>query len=340
MIASPLSIAVVGCGYITQAEHVPALLALQPEVAVAATIDPDHGRAAAVGAVFRAPSFTSFESALAACRFDAVLIATPAPTHVDLIAAAAKAGKHILVEKPIAYSLAEARQAMEIVDRAGVHCLVAYHRRYDDDCLKVRDMIAGGELGEIRAASSFCRLAMPSHYRGYTEIRPGAVAPRQDLPSDWLAENSIHHLNLMRFWLGDVSAVHNATYRASDHNLGIVTLSFGDVIASHHQLRGMECAEEISVYGSEATVHVDLWYPHRPYRFPRITVFSASAGTRTELIRARVNPYTNEIRHFTDLLAGKAENRSTLADSYRDLEVLVSILDAAVYTNDMTGEKA
>jgi predicted dehydrogenase len=330
-----LRLVVVGCGYITQAEHVPALLTLQPEIKVVAAVDPEAARAEAIARVFRAASFASLEAALASCAFDAVLIATPAPSHVALIATAARAEKHILVEKPIAYSLAEAREAIASVTQSRVHCMVAYHRRYDDDCLKVRDLIASGSLGEIKAATSLCRLSFPSVYRSYAEVRPtGVPPPTQDLPSDWLAENSIHHLNLMRFWLGDVTAVHAAAYSERDHNLGIVTLSFGRVLASHHQLRGMECGEEISLYGSEASVHVELWYPHRPYRFPKITVFSPRSGTRTELIEARNNPYTNEIRHFAALLAGEAENRSTLEDSYKDLEAMTSILDKAIYTSE------
>ena len=114
MTANLSKLAVVGCGYITQAEHVPALLALQPQVAVAATVDVDPAAAEAIGALFHAPSFTSLEAALDAAAFDAVLIATPPPTHTALIAVAAQAGKHILVEKPVAYSLAEAARRSKL----------------------------------------------------------------------------------------------------------------------------------------------------------------------------------------------------------------------------------
>jgi predicted dehydrogenase len=331
--AASLRLAVVGCGYITQAEHIPALLALQPELAVAATVDVDPVRAAAIGALFHAPNFNSLEAALEATAFDAVLIATPPATHSQLIAVAARAGKHILVEKPVAYALAEAREAIQVVDAAGVTCMVAYHRRYDDDCLKIKRLLQEGALGDVRAAASFCRLAFPSIYRSYAVVRPTPRTNRpQDLPPDWLAENSIHHINLLRFWLGEVTALHSAIYRADDHNLGIVTLSFGDVLASHHQLRGMECGETVSLYGTDATLHVELWYPHRPYAFPKVTLFRTKPhAERTELIQPRTSPYTNEIAHFASLLRGEVENRSTLADSYRDLEVLRDILAQARY---------
>jgi predicted dehydrogenase len=329
----PLRLALVGCGYIAQAEHIPALLGLAPEISVVATVDPDESCAAAAAAPFHAASFLDLAHALDSAKFDAVLIATPAPTHARLVRLAARSGKHVLLEKPIAYDLAEARQTIEAVRASGVTCMVAYHRRYDDDCLRVKGLIDEGALGDPRAAVSLCRLVFPSFYRAYAPVPTKGEAVVQDLPSDWLAENSIHHINLLRWWLGDVTAIHSATYRERDHNLGILSLSFGDTLVSHHQLRGMECGEEISIYGTEATLSCELWYPHRPYSHPRVSLFRKEPASRTELIQARRNPYANEIAHFARLIAGEAENRSTLEDSYRDLEILRDVLDVAVYTH-------
>jgi len=331
-----IRLAVVGCGYITQAEHVPALLTALPRVEVVAMIDPDGARAEAVAAPFGAKAFVSFDDALSAGGFDAVLIATPAKTHVALIARAAQAGKHILVEKPIAYSLSEAREAIRIVAESGVTCMVAYQRRYDDDCRRVKTLLAEGAVGEVRAAVSQCRLTFPSVYAGYAPVVKAASDAShetgQDFRADWLIENSIHHLNLMRFWLGPVTDVHAAVYREQDHDLGIVTLSFGAVLASHHQLRGMECGEEISLYGSRGALHLSLWYPHRPYAFPRIVLFNREASTRREVILSRASPYTNELMAFLDHLRGEAGNVSTLEDSLEDLLVLKRIKDIATYT--------
>ena len=138
--------------------------------------------------------------------------------------------------------------------------------------------------------------------------------PLQELPPDWLAENSIHHVNLLRYWLGDVVRVHGAVYRDDDHNLGIVTLEFQNrVLVSHHQLRGMECGEEITLYGTKGNIRVELWYPHRPYRFPRVTHFTVDPPGWTELAFPRSSPYTNQIRHFAKVVRDGAENRSGLA---------------------------
>ncbi len=338
---APLRFAIVGCGYISQAEHVPGFLTLQPEITVVATADLDRARAEAVAAPFQARAYTDLRSLLFTEEVDAVFIATRAPTHAQLIAEAAAAGKPILVEKPIAYSIADARAAIAAVEAAGVTCLVAYHRRYDDDCQKVKELLDSGAIGEVRAAVSQCRLVFPSIYRGYA---PVAAAPRgcaspDSLPSDWLSENSIHHINLLRYWLGDVAEVHSAVYRAENHNLGIVTLEFANrVLVSHHQLRGMECGEEIILYGTRGNIRVELWYPHRPYRFPRVTHFHLDPPGWTELAFARASPYTNQINHFAKVVRGEADNRSTLADSLRDLEVLGQIIDRAVYLGGDNGK--
>jgi len=335
MAAAPLSIAIVGCGYITQAEHVPALLAALPEIAVAAAVDPHRERAEAVAAPFGAPSFASLAEALRGARFEAVLIATPGPTHLGQIAEAAAAGRHILVEKPLAYSRAEAQEAIRLVAAAGVRCMVAYHRRHDDDCREARRLLADGAIGVPRAAVSQCRLAFPSVFRAYAPTAkqpPAPLAAGQDLAFDWLTENTIHHLNLLRFWLGEVTAIHSAVYRAEDHNLGIVTLSFGGVLASHHQLRGMECGETVSVYGDAGALHLDLWYPHRPYTFPRLVLFDREGRSRREVIRPRASPYTNQMLAFARHLRGEADNPSPPEDALRDLDALVAIRATARYT--------
>ena len=328
-----LRFAIVGCGYITQAEHVPSFLTLLPDIDVVATADPDRARAEGVAAPFRARAYSDLTALLGAEEVGAVLIATRAPTHARLIAEAAAAGKPILVEKPIAYSLEEARQAAAAVEAAGVPCVVAYHRRYDDDCQRVKELIDSGAIGEVRAAVSSCRLVFPPIYRRYADAsRPAPAEPVQDLPSDWLAENSIHHINLLRYWLGDVTKIHGAVYAKSNHDLGIVTLEFENrVLVSHHQLRNMECGEEITLYGTRGNIRVELWYPHRPYRFPRVTQFRIDPPGWTEHAFPRSNPYTNQIRHFANVVRGHAENRSGLRDSYRDLEILKGIIDRAVY---------
>ena len=79
----------------------------------------------------------------------AVLLSVPNDLHAPYAFAAARAGKHVLCEKPVALSTAQAKQMFRAAARQGVLFTVHQNRRYDEDFLTVRNIIAGGELGDV-----------------------------------------------------------------------------------------------------------------------------------------------------------------------------------------------
>ncbi len=82
---------------------------------------------------------------------DAVYIGLPNSMHCEFTLRAAKAGKHVLCEKPMAISSAECRQMIDACRRAGVKLMIAYRVQYDPTWQQVRDMVRSGSLGEIEA---------------------------------------------------------------------------------------------------------------------------------------------------------------------------------------------
>lgn len=82
-------------------------------------------------------------------RVDAVAICTSADTHVDLIVAAAAAGKAIFCEKPISHDLAEVDRALAAVEAAGVTLTIGFNRRFDAGHASVRDAVASGAIGDL-----------------------------------------------------------------------------------------------------------------------------------------------------------------------------------------------
>ena len=98
---------------------------------------------------FGIPRFTTrFSDILDDPGIDAVLICTPTNTHADLIVGAARAGKHIFTEKPIELTLEQVDRAVAAVERAGVKFQVGFNRRFDPNFARVRQAVAGGEIGE------------------------------------------------------------------------------------------------------------------------------------------------------------------------------------------------
>ncbi len=79
----------------------------------------------------------------------AVAICSPTDTHVEYIQEAAKRGKHIFTEKPIANNVAETIQVLETVEKAGVVFQVGFNRRYDSNFIKIKELVSSGELGDV-----------------------------------------------------------------------------------------------------------------------------------------------------------------------------------------------
>lgn len=119
----------------------------------------EGGRFVATAGGTRAPGFAadygaeaepSTDALLARPDVDVVVIATPHSTHLALATAAAEAGKHIYLEKPMALDVAECDQIIEACRRAGVVLTIAKQTRYMQMSMKAKELIDAGEIGELR----------------------------------------------------------------------------------------------------------------------------------------------------------------------------------------------
>lgn len=145
-----LKIGILGCGHFPRRYHVPALDA-DPRAAL--TMICDTGAAPALaelaartGAVLTARIDDLF--APGAC--DAIIISTPHTLHAGHAMTCLAHGKHLLVDKPFVMHAAEAKALADKAGAAGVVGAVAFNRRFDRSCLRARELIQGGALGEIR----------------------------------------------------------------------------------------------------------------------------------------------------------------------------------------------
>jgi predicted dehydrogenase len=144
--ADDLRIGVVGCGY-WGAKHVRVLSALS-HVARVVLIEPNSHNRELVSAAFPAAStYSSLD--LAQPNIDAVVIATPPATHTDLAVRALRSGKHVLVEKPLATSSAEARLIIEEASRANRVLMVGHTFEFNPAVQELRRRLDQGELGDV-----------------------------------------------------------------------------------------------------------------------------------------------------------------------------------------------
>jgi len=148
-----MNIAMLGTGRIADGQLAPALAEVDgARLWSVLSRDAERGRAFAArhGAVAANAVHTDLDSLLADDDLDAVLIATPDKLHVSQCVAAARAGKHVLTEKPMATEMADAEAMVEACDKAGVTLAVAYHLRWHAGHRQLAAAVHAGRLGVLR----------------------------------------------------------------------------------------------------------------------------------------------------------------------------------------------
>jgi predicted dehydrogenase len=145
---SKLRIAVIGCGSIARHRHLPEYAA-NSKVQIVAVCDIVKERAEEIGGQFGAKAFTNFEELLLEVEIDAVSVCTPNYLHAPISIAALNAGKHVLCEKPMATSQAEALAMIEAARSNGKKLMIAHNQRFVPSHVKARKLIETGEVGKI-----------------------------------------------------------------------------------------------------------------------------------------------------------------------------------------------
>lgn len=159
-----ISVAVIGAGSIGR-YHAGSLSSRIRGARLAVVADPVVEAAAKLAADLDSAHTADVDAVLADKGVDAVVIATPGPTHAELIAKAAAAGKAIFCEKPLAWDLPTADAAIAAVEKAGVLLQIGFQRRFDPAFLGARELVAKGELGDVQILRSITRdpkLAQPA----------------------------------------------------------------------------------------------------------------------------------------------------------------------------------
>jgi predicted dehydrogenase len=142
-----LSVGVIGAGGIARS-HMNAIK-VNDNIQMVAVIDVDADRAGAAAEEFGANAYTDIEPLLANPQVEAVHVCTPHALHADQVVAAAEAGKHVLVEKPMALTLADCDRMIDACDRAGKILMVGQVMRYYPVNRTIQKMIADGEIGQV-----------------------------------------------------------------------------------------------------------------------------------------------------------------------------------------------
>lgn len=192
--------AIVGAGDISRV-HLGALRGLGVEVA--AIVDGDLGRAAERAEPVGAATFPDVEAMLGSLAVDVVHVCTPHDQHLPIVRSALAAGSHVLVEKPLAHTLADAERLVEAAEASAQKVGVCLQNRYNPTSVAMKQAVDGGALGRVVAGSA---TVVWSRKAGYYAAKPWAGRTER-AGGGVLINQAIHTIDLLQWLIGPVSGV-------------------------------------------------------------------------------------------------------------------------------------
>ena len=197
---------IIGCGHVAWMGHLPFLWE-NPHVDFVATCDANENEAASTAKRWGVPHvYSDYMRMFDEAGLDAVVIATPPPSHADMASAAAERGIHVLLEKPMAPTVAECDRIIEAADKHGIILQLGHQKRFNPTFQKVKEIIDEGMLGQI--------FHVATHWNTAVRLDPETLCPpahRAGYMWRWkdpsvgggiLQDHVPHYLDLWRWWTG------------------------------------------------------------------------------------------------------------------------------------------
>ena len=346
-----LRVGVVGCGLVAQVKHLPLLRELPDHYELAALCDLSEEVARSCGRRFGVErTFTSWEDLLDE-PLDAVWVLTGG-SHAPIVTAAAKAGLHAFIEKPLCFSTAEGRELVAEVRAAGVHTMVGYMKRHDpayrrmaqelrrlDDLRLVRVTTLEAPLEPYVAHLPLVTAKLPDGL--VEELRADdrerlhrAIGDADELTRRTyrvvLLDSLVHELNMLRGLLGEPDSVEWAEFHQHGVNAALrfdgvpCTLSWVDLPGLAHY------EQELSFYGAASRAALTFSSPFLPNVPGRVTLEAgepdtARAWRHVEKVSYE-DPFKLELLEFHNMVTRDVEPVTTVEDALRDIELCERIV--------------
>ena len=279
------------------------------------------------------PLHDSYEKVLGDPKIDAVVLATPHTQHARQVVAAAKAGKHVFTEKPLALTLASARAATQACAKAGVTLGVGYNWRFQPALREIRRMLEDGRLGKLlHVEGNFCGPSAYRFPRGHWRHE------RKEGPAGGMTGRGVHTVDAYLYLAGHVASVNAQSFRRTlDYGLDDTTsmLFRFDSGATGYLGTVLATAEtwRMQVFGSKGWVevgdvqHLTTWEMRVCYVDPD----NLLVHHKPEIMKfSDVSTERAELENFANAI----ERRHALAVPGGDEEHGVAVLEAILKSAD------
>jgi predicted dehydrogenase len=304
MASQELRVGVLGTGSIAQIVHLPVLIDL-PGARVEGLCDIDGKKASAIAERLRIPRvFADEKDMFESDHIDAVTVCSPSHLHERQVVAALEAGKHVLVERPLALDAKGAAAAVQAAEKAGRALVVAYNDRYRQELRGVKSLVKAGELGEVFSIhgtwfNKKVRLRRPT-WRHRKETAGGGA----------FMDLGVQVLDLC-LWLLDYPAVERVTahmhpgedMEVEDAATVLVSLETGTTLSVHvtWSLIAERDRHHLRLFGTagSATTH-----PLQVYKEMEHGILNATPLVAPGVENAYTASYREELRHFVAAALG------------------------------------
>ncbi len=299
-----------------------------PRSEVLAIASREDGRAAAAAAQLGIPrAYGTYEALLADPDIDVIYIPLPNHLHAEWAVAAARAGKHVLCEKPLALTAAQAQDMVDACRASGVLLMEAFMYRQHPSWIAARELLASGRIGRLQAVDSWF-----SYYNDDpTNIRNVAAAG-----GGALYDVGCYSVNLSRMLFGAEPTRVQATI-TRDRHLGVDTvtsaiLGFDAGVATFTCSTRAEPDQRVDIYGTEGRIAIEIPFNIPPDRPTRVFVTAGGdppvAPATETLTFDTADPYACEADRFAEAILDGVPLPVEPEDAVANMRVIDAIFAA------------
>ncbi len=316
--------AVVGAGNIAQVAVLPAFAHAKENSELAAVVSDDPEKQAALGKAYGVPTgaYEELENIIAREGIRALYIALPNALHRPFVERGARAGVHVLCEKPMAMNSADCRAMIAACDAAGVRLMIAYRLHFEEANMRALEIVRAGQIGTLRYLTSAF-----SH-----QVRLGDIRTRSDTGGGALFDMGIYCVNAARFLFEaeptDVIAYQvrgvDERSREVDEMTAALMRFPGDRVAQFTAGQGASEADSLRVVGTSGDLRLEPAFGTGELRY------HLTRGGRTEeKAFARRDQFAPELVHFSTCILEGKDPQPSGREGLADVRIMEAIRQSA-----------
>jgi predicted dehydrogenase len=318
---SKVRYAVVGAGWIAQAAVLPAFENAKRNSRLTALVSGDAEKRSALGAKYGVAtySYEQYDECLKSGDIDAVFIALPNSQHAEFTVRAARAGIHVLCEKPMASSSEQCRDMIEACRIAGVRLMVAYRLHFESANLSTMRLLRSGKIGEPR----FFEAAFSA------QIVAGNIRLRDDLGGGPLFDLGIYCINAANYCFGETplevvglaASGEDSRFQEVDESVSAVLKYPGGKLATFTCSFGAASSSYFHVSGSKGSVCLD---PAFDFEMPLAQYLTLGGKTRKKSFPLR-DQFAPELHYFSGCVLNGVDPEPSGVEGLNDVLTMEAI---------------